>query len=313
MPKNRYQSWDKRRKRWLGYVRKTLKTLDFGRSIPVGPSAKPLIAPSLASSSVEGATVLVASPHPDDEALIGALPLRLRLESGVRVVNCALTLGRDLSERPRRWTEVQASCRALDFELIAPGESGFNDVTLENRQGHPEQWREKVEALRRIFDQESPDAVLAPHAEDFNTIHIGTHHLVVDAIGEHLDRCRRGPILLIETEFWHEHSRPNLMIGVSSEVLAIQIMATAEHGGEVSRNPYHLSLPARMVDNVRRGSEVVGGQGAAAQPCSFAELYRVTFMKGSKYIEPRPGGLFVPVERRIDLKGLQTTFWPENT
>lgn len=68
-----------------------------------------------------------------------------------------------------------------------------------------------------------------------------------------------------------------------------------------------------MVDNVRRGSEVVGGQGAAAQPYSFAELYRVTFMKGSKYIEPRPGGRFVPAERKIDFKGLRTTFWPENT
>jgi hypothetical protein len=43
----------------------------------------------------------------------------------------------------------------------------------------------------------------------------------------------------------------------------------------VARNPYHLSLPAWMADNVRRGSELVGGQGAASPDFHFATLYRL--------------------------------------
>jgi hypothetical protein len=45
--------------------------------------------------------------------------------------------------------------------------------------------------------------------------------------------------------------------------------------GEVQRNPYHLLLPAWMMDNVRRGAELVGGQGQAAPDFTFATLYRL--------------------------------------
>ncbi len=45
--------------------------------------------------------------------------------------------------------------------------------------------------------------------------------------------------------------------------------------GEVGRNPYHLRLPAWMIDNVRRGTELVGGQGGASPGFVFATLYRL--------------------------------------
>ena len=50
--------------------------------------------------------------------------------------------------------------------------------------------------------------------------------------------------------------------------------ALSFHVGEVKRNPYHLLLPAWMQDNVRRGGELVGGQGGAAPDFSFCTLYR---------------------------------------
>ena len=306
------QSWEERRRQWLTYVEKTLETLQVGRSIPAGPSSQPLIQPPRPDGAREGSTILLASPHPDDEALIGALPLRLRLEVGARVVNCAVTLGSDLTQRARRRAELESSCRVLGFDLIVPGDQGFDDVRLECRNTHPREWQDKVEALRKIFDQARPDAVFAPHAEDFNATHIGTHYLALDALSAHLARTGRPSALLIETEYWHEHSRPNLMVGVSPKVLALQIMATAEHGGEVSRNPYHLGLPARMMDNVRRGSEVVGGQGAATQPFPFAELYRITFMDGKTQIQPRSGGSMVGPGGKVSLNELRARFWPGN-
>jgi hypothetical protein len=68
---------------------------------------------------------------------------------------------------------------------------------------------------------------------------------------------------------------PNLMVEVSERDLVDLITATTFHVGEVRRNAYHLSLPAWMMDNVRRGAELVGGQGGAAPDFVFAALYRL--------------------------------------
>jgi hypothetical protein len=51
----------------------------------------------------------------------------------------------------------------------------------------------------------------------------------------------------------------------------------------VKRNPYHLSLPAWMIDNVRRGGELVGGQGGAAPDFAFATLYRLRRWRNGQF------------------------------
>jgi hypothetical protein len=68
---------------------------------------------------------------------------------------------------------------------------------------------------------------------------------------------------------------PNVMIESSPSDVADMVAGTSFHVGEVERNPFHLFLPAWMQDNVRRGSELVGGQGEAAPDFQFATLYRV--------------------------------------
>ena len=67
---------------------------------------------------------------------------------------------------------------------------------------------------------------------------------------------------------------PNLAVEISEADLADLIAATSFHVGEVKRNPYHLPLPAWMMDNVRRGAEIVGGRARGAG-VSFAALYRL--------------------------------------
>ena len=68
---------------------------------------------------------------------------------------------------------------------------------------------------------------------------------------------------------------PNLMVESSPDDLADMMTALSFHVGEVQRNPYHLLVPAWMQDNVRRGGELVGGQGGAAPDFVFCTLYRL--------------------------------------
>lgn len=169
----------------------------------------------------------------------------------------------------------------------------------------------QVHLLSKSLERERPDAVFAPHAEDFHSTHIGTHFLVVDAVRDYQRRTGRGPLPLVETEFWRQHACPNFMVGISSADEATLIMAIAEHGGEVRRNPYHLRHPGRMIDNVRRGAEVVRGQGGAAPDFPFGELYRVTFVAQKGCRASRPGGLVIAPGEKIDWQKLIQTFWPE--
>ncbi len=150
-----------------------------------------------------------------------------------------------------------------------------------------------------------------PHVEGINITHIATHYLAVDALGDCLERTGRGPLPFVETEFWHQHSCPNLMVGVSPADEPTLIMAAAEHGGEVRRNPYHLRHPGRMIDNIRRGAEMVGEAGGAAPDYPFAELYRLVFMAGRKLVSPRLGGRLIGPAEKIDWQELIKTFWPE--
>ena len=91
---------------------------------------------------------------------------------------------------------------------------------------------------------------------------------------------------VIETEFWGAMDDPNLMVEADAETLADLVAALSLHTGEVARNPYHLSLPAWMMDNVRRGGEVVGGQGGAVPDFTFATLYRLSRWENGKLFQP---------------------------
>jgi LmbE family N-acetylglucosaminyl deacetylase len=323
---DRSAAWTRRYEECLRYVQGVASAVDAGKSLWLGPSAEALVRPAGGAGEAEPpprgyhpAKVVFCAPHPDDESLSGVLALRLSLESGARVTNVAITLGSDVSQRSRRREELESACTALGFKLVVPTEpaahptaaSGFERVNLTTLHEHPDEWAAKVDVLKEIFDREQPDIVFAPHAEDFNTTHIGTHWLVFGALGLHLEQSGRGSIPFIQTEFWHPLEAPNLMVGVAPETLAMLLIAACEHGGEMIRNPYHLLAPARMMDNVRRGSEVVGGQGAAAQPFPFAELYRVAFVSGKEVVEPRPGGIFLGPEEKVDAATLTKRFQPK--
>ena len=216
---------------------------------------------------------LIFSPHPDDECITGGLALRLRREAGFRVVNIAVTLGSKVSRRKARMKELSNACELLGFELEQITPDGLANITPVARVQEAKRWETAVRATAALLWRHKPKVICVPHAHDHHCTHIGTHWLVMDAL-QTLPagfRCT-----LVETEFWGQMASPNLLVESSVADVAELVAALALHTGEVKRNPYHLRLPAWMMDNVRRGAELVGGAGGKAPDFTFATLYRVS-------------------------------------
>lgn len=239
-----------------------------GRSWPLGGFPR-CERPALAADAPK---VLVFSPHPDDEVIVGGLALRLLRESAWRVVNVAVTQGSRKDRQAGRLEELRQCCDCIGFDLVQTAPSGLEAVHPKTREQEPGRWAQSVETVARILTEHRPRVVLFPHALDWNSTHVGTHWLVMDALRTLPDafRCH-----VVETEFWGQMASPNLMVELSPGHLGDLITALTFHVEEVRRNPYHLLLPAWMMDNVRRGAELVGGQGRGAPSFPFATLYRL--------------------------------------
>lgn len=239
-----------------------------GKSLPLGP-----LLPQTANPTATGnQTALIFSPHPDDECIIGGLPLRLQREARVKVINVAVTQGSNKARQTERWEELSGACTWLGIGLESTGPHGLEKVNLHTRAQAPNDWAASVKVIASLLAKHQPIAIFFPHEADSNSTHVGTHHLVMDALKTMPAnfRCKA-----VETEFWGQMSRPNLLVESSQNDIADLLCAMSSHLGELQRNPYHLRLPAWLQDNVRRGAELVGQQGGAAPDFVFATLYRL--------------------------------------
>jgi LmbE family N-acetylglucosaminyl deacetylase len=253
------------------------------------PAPRPEIAPAAPKA-------LFFAPHPDDECISGGLVLRLFRQARMRAINIPVTLGSKKERQLERLAELQGACRYLGFEVVQTGPRGLDRINPKTRQQDAAHWSACVEAVRALIQQLNPKVVCFPHEADWNSTHIGTHFLVMDALRKMPSSFQ---CYIVETEFWGAMNDPNLMVEISGEDLGDMIAATTFHVGEVGRNPYHLSLPAWMMDNVRRGSEVVGGQGGATPDFAFAVLNRVRKWAGGQPARFFDGGKFVPASRNV--------------
>lgn len=242
---------------------------------------------------------LIFAPHPDDECIVGGLALRLMRESGFRVVNVAVTLGSKRERRDERWAELENACRFIGFELVGTGPQGLENIRPDHRANSHHDWQKSVEVIADILREHSPRVIMFPHEVDWNQTHLGVHALVRDALestpGEFT--CR-----VVETEFWGAMDRPNLMVENTVDEVADLVAALSFHVGEVKRNPYHVSLPAWMQDNVRRGAELVLGQGGKAPRMNFATLYRLREWRNRAMTDVLTEGRVIPAgERAADV------------
>jgi LmbE family N-acetylglucosaminyl deacetylase len=260
-----------------------------GKDYPLGgfiPATRPALA-------ADARKVLIFSPHPDDECIIGALALRLMREAGMRVVNVAVTQGSNKSRQSARWHELTAACNYLGFDLVGTIPDGLERINTRTRKEDPAHWQASVDVIARLLAAHRPAVVLFPHDRDWNSTHVGTHYLLVDALRRQPDdfACH-----VVETEFWGAMASPNLMVESTGHDLADMLTALSFHVGEVQRNPYHLLVPAWMQDNVRRGSELVGGQGGAAPDFVFSTLYRLRDWRNGRLRVTFKGGRNLPAD-----------------
>ena len=254
-----------------------------GKSLPLGD-----IPPLQKTPPPPGTPVaLIFSPHPDDECIIGGLALRLMREYSMRVVNVAVTLGSKQDRRAARLAELKNACGWIGFELE---ETALEKISPGARANELGAWNIAVRKIAAVLLKYKPRAIFFPHEQDWNSTHIGTHFLVMDALKTlPLDFTTT----LIETEFWGQMPSPNLMVELSATDVADLLAALSFHVGEVRRNPYHLRLPAWFQDNVRRGAELVGGQGGAAPDFVFATLYRASKWENGRAHKMFPEGKLI--------------------
>lgn len=268
------------------------RLLKEGRSYPLGtfsPAPKPEL-------PAEAPQALFFSPHPDDECISGGIAVRLMRQGRMRVSNVAVTLGSKKERQAGRLQELQNACNYLGFGLIPTAPNGLEKINVKAREQDPKHWSSCVDIIRRIIEKYRPKVVICPHAQDWNSTHIGTHYLVTDALKQ---MPATFECYLVESEFWGAMSDPNLMVEICAADLADMMAGTSFHVGEVARNPYHLLLPAWMMDNVRRGGEVAGGQGGAAPDFAFAALYRLRKWQAGAAVRFFENGRQVPCSQNI--------------
>lgn len=239
-------------------------------TLPVFTHAAALPPRTVPTKRIGAPHVVLFSPHPDDECIVGILPLRLMQEAGFAITNVAVTLGSDPKRQAARKQELQLACDYLGFDLQLISDAGPSAVTLHTQTTNPQLWQMQVASIVGHIVALKPDIVLIPHRDDGHPSHQGTGVLVMEAL-----KVSQHPCWVVQTEFWHPLARPNLMVECHSSDLGILMAGLACHAGEVSRNPYHLRLPAWMADNVRRGAELIVGPGKAAPHYAFATLYRI--------------------------------------
>ncbi|MDO9541518.1 MAG: PIG-L family deacetylase, partial [Kiritimatiellia bacterium] len=216
---------------------------EYARLIKEGTDCRLGGFPPVARSSIskDAPRALVFSPHPDDECIVGALPLRLLRELKMNVINVAVTQGSRKDRQTERLNELRNACDYLGFGLVQTAESGLEKINVKSRKQSPAQWAKSVQIVAGIIADNKPHVIFFPHESDWNSTHIGTYFLVVDALQTLSESfC----CWICATEFWAPMNDPNLMIETSVADLADLVAALSFHVGEVKRNPYHLRLPA---------------------------------------------------------------------
>ena len=216
---------------------------------------------------------------------MAGLALRLLRELKMNVVNVAVTLGSRADRQAERWQELKNCCDYIGFGLVSTGERGLEGINPAARKKDARRWAIVGRGDRQDFVR----------ASAFDHFLSARRRLEPDS-PRSSSSARRG---VGRVRFGMPDGRDGILGrdghaqldgGVSAADVADLVAALSLHVGEVARNPYHLRLPAWMIDNVRRGAELVGGQGGAAPEFAFATLYRLRRWENGEFHNLFDGG-----------------------
>ncbi|MCH8473850.1 MAG: PIG-L family deacetylase [Opitutales bacterium] len=226
--------------------------------------------------TAQGPLAVILAPHPDDECITGLWPLRLAREAGWQICVLPMGWGSKKERRAARRKELEKAVSFLGWRVAGELSTDSNH------------WAEG--ALLEWLQTRRPAAIFTPHRTDGHPQHIRVREKLSRVLLQMpVDfRCA-----LIETEYWHPMTDPNLLVQGSAAQVGDLVAALSCHVGEVARNPYHLTLPAWMMDTVRRGAELLGGPGAPAPDFCFATLYRLSFWKTHELTKASPAEPFL--------------------
>jgi LmbE family N-acetylglucosaminyl deacetylase len=223
-----------------------------------GKASSPLLPLNKPSGLSQQPRVLIFSPHPDDECLMAGCVLRMQEEWGATVTVVPYSYGSDVNRRMARLIELKEATQCLGFDLLDPRKNNSMDKLTVT------EFADAVNAL-------SPEIIVSPHARDFHPAHMETHQMVASMISNSSIK------VWIQTEYWQAAEKPNFFVPLSVDQVVKIGEALQKHVGEVSRNPYHLSLPAWYMDQARRAPELISGFGGKSETV-FGQLLQVRLM-----------------------------------
>ena len=140
------------------FVSEFARLAQEGKAYPLGNFAslpRPAVPP-------DAPKVLIFSPHPDDEVIIGALAVRLLREAKWNVVNVAVTQGSKKERQAERFQELKRCCDCIGFGLVQTAPAGLEKVNPKARAQEPAHWTQSVQAIARILAEHTPRAILVP-------------------------------------------------------------------------------------------------------------------------------------------------------
>ena len=196
-------------------------------------------------------SVLLVSPHPDDEVIGVGGTVAWLIRNGWTVTNLACSLGRP-ADHERRRAELERAAERLEVrcEVLDPpvGISAADDLRVAEA--------ELVRGVTDRLDASNPDVVIAPSPQD---LHHG-HEVVGRAVRAALE-VRPGARWW-QYAVWGDLPFPTLYVPLETRDTERALYALGAYGGENARNDYRDLLSGGWIRNRSLGAEKVFGFGA---------------------------------------------------
>jgi LmbE family N-acetylglucosaminyl deacetylase len=200
---------------------------------------------------------LLLSPHPDDELLGCPAHLLALRDAGWRIVNLALSLGRE-GQHARRRLELDEACRRAHFELVI----GPPELCIPSADGGREEVGQAAARVLELARSLTASLLVAPSPHDGHPSHERVGRLALAA-------ARAGAAQRMWLwGLWADLAAPNSVCVFDERRLGEIEDALSAHAGELARNDYRRLLRARAVAAAVLLPERAFGHGSAGLPAN---------------------------------------------